>query len=210
MRRTIHLCSLLLLIVLLAACRPPATADLPLSAAVTSTAPAGVTSAAPAVATPAPPTLAPSPSPTATPIYTGPLSPACGQRLPALPAIAATPDTPPPDTAAVNVLRPLVPETAWPGLEWLLDAPGTVGLVAYQLGQEAEGVYWNADRPLPLASVAKVITLIAYAEAVAAGELNPLEQIPLAELDRFYLPNFDLGAHRRAVAELRETGRVFG
>lgn len=210
MRRTIHLCSLLLLIVLLAACRPPATADLPLSAAVTSTAPAGVTSAAPAVATPAPPTLAPSPSPTATPIYTGPLSPACGQRLPALPAIAATPDTPPPDTAAVNVLRPLVPEAAWPGLERLLDAPGTVGLVAYQLGQEAEGVYWNADRPLPLASVAKVITLIAYAEAVAAGELNPLEQIPLAELDRFYLPNFDLGAHRRAVAELRETGRVFG
>ena len=30
----------------------------------------------------------------------------------------------------------------------------------------------------------------------------------LSELERYYLPNFDLGAHRRALSELRAEGRV--
>ncbi len=93
-------------------------------------------------------------------------------------------------------------------MQRLLDAPASVGLVAYQLGRESEGVFWNADTPMPLISVAKVITLAAYAEALAVGELNAQETVPLTELDRFYLPNFDLGAHRRAVAELRQEGRL--
>lgn len=104
----------------------------------------------------------------------------------------------------------LAPAAARPALQRLLDVPGTVGLAAFQAGREAEGVYLNADVPMPLASVAKLITLAAYAEAIVAGELNPLEQVALAELDRYYLPNFDLGAHRRAVAELREAGRLLG
>lgn len=105
-------------------------------------------------------------------------------------------------------MRQLVPTAAWPALQRMLDAPDTVGLVAFQAGREAEGVYLNASVSMPLASVAKLIVLVAYTEAVATGELDSLEQIPLAELDRFYLPNFDLGAHRRAVAELRELDRV--
>ena len=105
-------------------------------------------------------------------------------------------------------MRAVVPEAAWPALERLLDAPDTVGLVAYQLGRESEGITWNADVPMPLISVAKIITLVAYVEAASAGELNPLETVPLSELERFYLPNFDLGAHRRAIAELRQEGRL--
>mgnify|MGYP001473019555 CR=1 FL=1 len=112
------------------------------------------------------------------------------------------------DDATRAALRSQTPDAAWPALQRLLDAPGTVGLVAYQAGRETEGVYLNADLPMPLASVAKLITLVAYAEATADGELNPLEQIPLAELDRYYLPNFDLGAHRRAVNELRADGKL--
>lgn len=105
-------------------------------------------------------------------------------------------------------LRAQTPPAAWPALERLLNVPGTVGLVAYQAGREAEGVYLNPDLPMPLASVAKLITLVAYAEAIAAGTLNPQEQVPLSELDRYYLPNFDLGAHRRAINELRQNGRL--
>lgn len=101
-----------------------------------------------------------------------------------------------------------MPQAARPALQRLLDAPESVGLVLYQAGREHEGVYWNADTPMPLASVAKLIVLVAYVEAVSSGELNPLTPVTLAELDRYYLPNFDLGAHRRAVQELRENGRV--
>jgi hypothetical protein len=50
---------------------------------------------------------------------------------------------------------------------------------------------------------------VAYAEAVAAGELNPLSAVSLAELENYYLPRSDLGAHQRAVAELEESGRTF-
>ena len=208
MRRVLCLFSLLLLAALAAACRaaavvPPPGVATPTAAPSTATPPSQPTAAPTA-------TVAPTAAPTATPLYSGPLSPPCGVALPALPPAA------PPTSAALSLdaaaeaeLRAAVPPVAWPALQRLLDAPGTVGLVAYQMGRDAEGVRWNAGTPMPLASVAKLITLVAYVEAVAAGELNPTEPVTLAELDRFYLPNFDLGAHRRALAELRADGLMF-
>lgn len=146
---------------------------------------------------------------TATPPFTGEPEAACGIQLSALPP-GGTGEQPSLNLSptARESLRSQVPSSAWPALARLLDAPGSVGLVAFQVGREAEGIYLNPDVPMPLASVAKLITLVAYAEAVSAGELNPQELIPLAELDRYYLPNFDLGAHRRAVNELRENGGI--
>jgi D-alanyl-D-alanine carboxypeptidase len=152
-------------------------------------------------------TITPNTSPT--PIFTGDFSPACGLSLPPLPPGVDPIDTViARDPVALEALRDRAPATAWPAIQRLLDAPGTVGLVLYQAGREADGVFWNADAPMPLASVAKLVILVAFVEAVAGGEINPLTQVPLAELDRYYLPNFDLGAHRRAVAELRENGRI--
>lgn len=149
-------------------------------------------------------------TPSPTPVYSGLLSPPCGLSLDPLlpPRSAASPAGFGISDATRAELQRMVPAAAWPALQRLLDAPGTVGLVAFQVGREAEGVYLNADAPMPLASVAKLITLVAYAEAVDSEEINPLEQVPLAELDLYYLPNFDLGAHRRAVSELQERGRV--
>ncbi len=210
MRRAFLPLSIAILLALVVACRAPAEiapARTPVSSATVTTAPV-VATAAPAT----PPrnaiqeNRATAPPPTATPIYTGPLSPPCGLSLSALPA-----DGPAASSITLTdeaALRAIVPTAAWPAIEQLRDAPETVGLVAYQAGRETEGIYWNADTPMPLASVAKVITLVAYVEAVAAGELNPQEIVPLAELERFYLPNFDLGAHQRALAELRAGGRL--
>lgn len=144
----------------------------------------------------------------ATPTYTGPFSPPCGLTLSSLPLLADSDAQLNIDESARTALRSQAPDAAWPALQRLLDAPDTVALVAYQAGRETEGIYLNADQPMPLASVAKLITLVAYAEAVAAGELNPLEQVRLSELDRFYLPNFDLGAHRRAINDLRADGKL--
>jgi hypothetical protein len=114
-----------------------------------------------------------------------------------------------PDPEALARLEAIIPQAARPALRQLLEHPQTVGLAAYRLGQEADGVFLNADIPMPLASVVKIIHLVAYAEAVAAGRLNPLSAVSLAELENHYLPRSDLGAHQRAVAELTETGRTF-
>lgn len=156
-------------------------------------------------ATPSP-TLPIPPSPT--PYFTGTASPVCGQLLPIVTDEVAAIDTLVVDETAVATLRALVPDNAWTAVQQMLDHPETVGLALFQMGDEANGIYLNAERPMPVASIAKVITLAAYAEAVDQGELNPETRVPLETLEKYYLPNFDLGAHPRAVRELRESGRL--
>jgi beta-lactamase class A len=153
-------------------------------------------------------TLIPTPVPQLSPSPERP-APACGQLLPAVPPpteeVLAWPAF---DEGALAHLMAIVPPAAEPALQRILDAPERVGLVAYQMGQEDQGVFLNPDALMPLASVVKTIHLVAYVEAVAAGELNPLESVPLEALETYYLPNSDLGAHNRALAELEENGRI--
>ena len=103
-----------------------------------------------------------------------------------------------------------IPENAAPALSYLLENPANVGLVAFRVGQEAQGVYLNEDVPMPLASVVKIIHLVAYAQAVADGRLNPAEWLPVSELDRFYLQGSDLRAHPQAIQELFTRGLASG
>ncbi|MCA9970983.1 MAG: serine hydrolase [Anaerolineales bacterium] len=179
----------------------PTLANTRLPAAAAPTATAVFTATATAV-----PTAVLSP----TPVYTGPLSPACGQLLPIAAADTAVVTSLTPNAEALARLRERIPAAALPALLHLLEQPGSVGLAAYQVGLEGDGAYLNADAPMPLASVVKVLTLVAYAEAVAAGTVNPLETVPLADLEAFYQPGLDLSAHPRAVDALTAEGRTFG
>jgi beta-lactamase class A len=137
--------------------------------------------------------------------------PPCGQTLPILSNYDGDlVESLDPDAQDLARLQELIPVAAQPALDRILTAPETVGLAAYRVGQEDMGVYLNAEAPMPLASVVKVLHLVAYAEAVAAGELDPTGMVLLDELDAFYLPTIDLGAHTRALSELEDNGRVFG
>ncbi len=53
----------------------------------------------------------------------------------------------------------------------------------------------NPDQMLPLASVVKIIIAIEYAEQAAAGEVDPDALIALSELEKYYVPKTDGGAH---------------
>ncbi|MFN3426542.1 MAG: serine hydrolase [Candidatus Thermochlorobacter sp.] len=53
----------------------------------------------------------------------------------------------------------------------------------------------NVDKVMPLASTVKIIIAIEYAEQCANGKLNPDELVSLSDLDKFYIPNTDGGAH---------------
>lgn len=175
----------------------------------------------PATATPLPATLTPIPSPTPvtptavpptpTPYYTGPLSPACGQLLPILPT-HTTPQTTTlaPDATALTAVQNRIPDTAVAAWQYILNHPDNVGLVAYRVGNEANGVYLNADVQMPLASVVKIIPLVAYVEAVSQGELDPTGNVPVDTLDAYYLPGYDLRSHNRALAELTDRGLISG
>ena len=210
-------------ILLLVGCQSPPSAS---QTAAHSQDPTAVPAVSPTVSAPDPlpeisstaelPTLTPKPLPTVLPTSTAAASltgtlPPCGQILPLISDyegdLVEFLDPNPQDLAR---LRELTPEAAMPALDRILNSPGTVGLAAYRVGQEEQGAYLNAEEPMPLASVVKVIHLVAYAEAVAAGKLDPTSTVFLDELVAFYLPNIDLGAHSHALVELEDNGRVFG
>lgn len=174
------------------------TATLPLSElAATATAPPTAT---------AEPTVPPAP---VMPEVSGPYEMAeahCGILLPV--AYGSLPQTP--DPAIVNApTLDLLPQEIRPAVSHMLQYPASFSLVAYEVGRESEGIYLNADVPRPLASVVKVIHLVAYAEAVQEGVLDPQTIVPLAELERYYLPGSDLRAHDFALNALAADERIF-
>lgn len=89
-------------------------------------------------------------------------------------------------------------QDGWLGL--IEQSPDTVGLVI----DDGRGrtVEHRPDEQQPLASAVKVVHLGAYARAVAAGELDPNERIPLSEWERWYVPGTDGGAHPAALDRL--------
>ncbi len=130
----------------------------------------------------------------------------CGSKLPVISVVKPSIN----DLEGILLPDSLVPDEALPALRRLIENPGSVGLAAFEIGRESDGVFLNADAPMPLASVVKVVNLVAYAEAVDEGRIDPAAWIPLAEMDRAYLPGMDLGSHRRAIRALEEQGLIAG
>ena len=210
-----------LLLWLAVACERPSAADTsaltqlqsnPAAAAASLATPTLANTAVPTLtvlATAVPPTSTAVPTGTPLPLFAESDVIPCGQRLPLLPTNNnPTTNSLSPDTTAVAALLAELPEVARPAWEQLLADPGSVGLVVYRVGDEANGIYHNADVQMPLASVAKIIHLVAYAEAAAAGQLDPTSYVTLETLNRYYLPGYDLGSHNRAITELTEAGLV--
>jgi D-alanyl-D-alanine carboxypeptidase len=86
--------------------------------------------------------------------------------------------------------------------------PNTTAVVAYTLDEQGQPVmdgtevFYSADIPLVLASTMKTIILAAYEDAVERGKLDPEEQISIADLEAYYLPKTDGGAHVAGLASL--------
>lgn len=109
------------------------------------------------------------------------------------------------------------------GAAWLLNQAGkrkdelaeviranqnTTAIAAFTVdadGQRVEDgkeLYSNADTPLVMASTMKTVVLAAYESAVARGELDPDEQIAITDLENYYLPHTDGGAHGAGLSAL--------
>lgn len=86
----------------------------------------------------------------------------------------------------------------WRG--YLTAHAGDVGLLL----DDGRGtvVEHRADVPQPLASAVKALHLLAYAHAVAAGQLRAGDPLRVSDWDRWYLPGTDGGAHPKALTRL--------
>jgi D-alanyl-D-alanine carboxypeptidase len=85
--------------------------------------------------------------------------------------------------------------------DYLASHPESSAIVAYTIDEngtvveDGYSVFHNADQPFIMGSTMKLIVLAAYADAVASGDLDPDEQIAVADWDAYYLPAADGGAH---------------
>jgi D-alanyl-D-alanine carboxypeptidase len=131
----------------------------------------------------------------------------CGQLLP-LTTLNNTPETT--TLPAISFDETRIPPEVKAALLRLIEAPETVGVAAFEIGRESEGFYLNPDEPMPLASVVKIINLIAYAQAIEDGVFDPSSWVDLDDLEKVYLPRIDLGAHERAMDELEEKRLIAG
>jgi D-alanyl-D-alanine carboxypeptidase len=92
--------------------------------------------------------------------------------------------------------------------KYIQTAPMTTAVVAYTYDDAGEPVmddsalFYNADTPLVLASSMKVIVLAAYENAVLLNLLDPNEQVRLTDVEKYYLPKTDGGAHIQGLASL--------
>lgn len=60
----------------------------------------------------------------------------------------------------------------------------------------------NENERLPLASTVKIILAITYAQQAAEGKINPKQLVSVADLNKFYLPKTDGGAHEAWLAQM--------
>lgn len=62
----------------------------------------------------------------------------------------------------------------------------------------------NGHEQLPLASTVKIILAIEYAQQAAEGKIDPQKEVRLKELDKFYIPKTDGGAHEAWITQLKK------
>ena len=92
--------------------------------------------------------------------------------------------------------------------DYIQATPTTTSIVAYTFDDEGDPVadgsalFHNADTPLVLASTLKVVVLAAYENAVLLNQLDPNEPVQLADVEKYYLPKTDGGAHIQGLASL--------
>jgi beta-lactamase class A len=80
-------------------------------------------------------------------------------------------------------------------VQYIAQAGDAVGIACYPVGNPDGGIHAHADERFPLASTIKIMILGVYAEGVASGKYDPEERVSLADLDAYYLPGTDGGAH---------------
>lgn len=66
----------------------------------------------------------------------------------------------------------------------------------------------NSEKLMPLASTVKIVVALEYAYQVKEDVIDPNEQIKLSELEMFYVPNLDGGAHEIWLDYMKETDQI--
>ena len=90
-------------------------------------------------------------------------------------------------------------------LDYSAMHPDQVAIACWELGDEDDGLLFNAARSQPASYASALLVLAAY-----AAEADPEATVSLARWERFWLPGTDGGAHLAALLDARASGALQG
>jgi len=64
-------------------------------------------------------------------------------------------------------------------------------------------IAYQVDRKMPLASVLKIMIAVEYIRQIKLGQITPNQTVTLDQLDRYYIPYSDGGAHQNWLKNIR-------
>lgn len=82
-------------------------------------------------------------------------------------------------------------------IAYLLAYPGQGSIVAFDIGKEEEGIFWQAEEKRATAGLTKLQLLEAYAHQLQSGGIDPGESVAWERWEQFYLPGADQGHFKR-------------
>lgn len=91
---------------------------------------------------------------------------------------------------------------------YLRAHPDQFALAAWEVGDEVNGVFHDADTAWPLASTVKIVPLALTCHRLHSGEWS--EDKAIVDVERFYLPGTDGGGHEAAMQALGGSVRTVG
>ena len=78
----------------------------------------------------------------------------------------------------------------------------------YLVQNDTMMAHLNENVIMPLASTVKILVAVEFAKQAANKVFNENEMVPLKELDKYYLPNTDGGAHPNWIAYEQRLGHI--
>lgn len=96
-------------------------------------------------------------------------------------------------TVIIFILASMVPSSNPKAvLEFMQNNPDKVSMTMIRNAQQL--VQYQSDRKMPMASVAKIIVAVEYAQQAAQHKIDPEKMVSLEDLNRYYIPKLDGGA----------------
>lgn len=93
-------------------------------------------------------------------------------------------------------------------LTYIEEHPEGVSLVAYDVGAESEGIFFQAEQARPIVNVPRLLLLAEYARRTELGQLDSSRRVPIEVVARYALPGAGAERHEQARAHWREAGYV--
>jgi hypothetical protein len=93
-------------------------------------------------------------------------------------------------------------------VDYLEAHPEQGSLVAYDVGEKEDGIFYGASTSRPLTGTPHLILLAEYARQVESGMTDPNQAVPLHEIDRYALPGAGRSRHRQVRERFVQNGHV--